>query len=510
MKFKITTCFCIMMAIGIMVCAGQEKAPKWPGIRDSIHSNVLKETRFIQVILPKDYQPDNKSKYEVLYVLDGEWYMEQIPFIYNFVVTAKFAPENIFVLIPNTYVNGINLRDRDFSPTKIKDDSLSGGADTFHAFLKDELIPYVEKKYPTNGQRSLVGSSFSGLFSVYAFVKDPELFQSYIASDPNLNWDNHYVTKLAAKKLASFENVESTLFFAGNEKTSRGMGSKAMDSVLTASAPRGLHWKFMEYANETHYSVQHKAFYEGMRFSHEGYNATPPEFHPMNGIVDPGKALKLFMPNENLTARFTIDGSEPTPSSPLLKSENAIIVGPAVLKVKSFPNRKAEAQEARGNYSGTYSTSTDAEMPLAAKSKKTKAGLRYSFYDGDWNSLPDFKKNKPVESGEVQKNFSLNKFKAKNNSAFLIEGNLEIPEEGYYVFASNAVDGSILYVGNRVVLETKPDNQGIKSFAIPLKKGLYPFRFQLLQKKGSPPILYYIFRTKPGNDNWWEIPFLTL
>jgi hypothetical protein len=226
----------------------------------------------------------------------------------------------------------------------------------------------------------------------------------------------------------------------------------------------------------------------------------------MNGIVDPGRVLKLFMPHENLSARFSIDGSEPTPSSPLLTGESAIIVGPAVLKVRSFPNRKAETQEARG----TYSTSTSAEMPSAAKSKKTKAGLRYSFYDGEWNIFPDLKKSQPVESGEVLKNFSLNKFKAKNNAAFLIEGNLEIPEEGYYIFASDAVDGSILYLGNRVILETKPGNQGIKSFAIPLKKGFYSFRFELLRKRGSPQIAYYIFRTKPGNDNWWQIPFLTL
>src|SRR5258708_9952316 len=228
MKFKITTWFCIIMTIGIVFCAGQGKAQKWPGIRDSIYSNVLKETRVIQVVLPKGYQPEKNSKYEVLYMLDGEWYMEQIPFIYNFVVSAKFAPENIFVLIPNTYVNGANLRDRDFSPTKIKDDSLSGGADTFHAFLKDELIPYVEKKYPTNGQRSLVGSSFSGLFSVYAFVKDPELFQSYIASDPNLNWDGNYVPKLAAKNCRPSSAWGGTFFFPASKNQARLMAATAL------------------------------------------------------------------------------------------------------------------------------------------------------------------------------------------------------------------------------------------------------------------------------------------
>jgi hypothetical protein len=226
----------------------------------------------------------------------------------------------------------------------------------------------------------------------------------------------------------------------------------------------------------------------------------------MNGIVDPGRVVKLLAQPEIPTARFTIDGSEPTLSSPLLQSLSSMIVGPAVVKVKTFPNRKAEAQEV----GGTFSAAAGAVLPVASTSTKAKVGLRYSFYDGDWNSFPDFKKIKPVESAEVQKDFSLNKFKAKKNAAFLIEGNLEVPEEGYYVFASNAVDGSMLTLGKRVVLETKSDNQGIKSFAVPLKKGIYSFRFELLQKKGSPYIDYYIFRTKSGNDAWWEGRFLTL
>jgi predicted alpha/beta superfamily hydrolase len=496
--------FSIIMTISIMFGAGQGIAQKWPGIRDSIYSNVLKETRAIQVVIPKGYESQKNAKYEVLYVLDGEWYMEQIPFIYNFAFNAKFVPENIFVLIPNKYLDGVNLRDRDFSPTKIDDDSISGGADNFHAFLKNELIPYVEKKYPTNGQRSLVGSSFSGLFSVYAFVKEPALFQSYIASDPNLNWDNNYVSHLAAKRLPSFEEVESTLFFAGLEKSSKAMGSKFMDSVLIANAPVGLRWKFIEYANETHYSVQHKAFYDGIRFSHEGYSQTPLEFHPMNGIVESGKKLKLFIPNENPRARFTTDGTEPTPSSALLKNGSVTIVGSSILKVKSFPNRKTETQEARGTYS------TEGVVPSPLKSKKKNASLRYSFYDGAWNNFSDFKKTKPVESGQVQKDFSVNNFAAKNNAAFLIEGDVEIQEEGYYIFGTNAVDGSILHLGDHVILETKPNNQGIKSFAIPLKKGFYSFRLELLQKKGSPDTDYYIFRTTPGSDTWWETPFLTL
>ncbi|MBA4054811.1 MAG: hypothetical protein C0490_08880 [Marivirga sp.] len=483
--------------------SGSVMAQKWPGIRDSIYSDILKEHRVIQVVLPKNYKPDSNTKYEVLYVLDGEWYMEQIPFIYNFAVNAKFVPENIFVLIPNTYVNGVNIRARDFSPTKVNNDSILGGADNFHTFLKNELIPYVEKKYPANTYKSLIGSSFSGLFSVYAFVKDPELFQSYIASDPNLNWDNNYVPKLAAEKLPSFKDVRSTLFIAGLETTSKGMGSKAMDSVLTAKAPAGLPWRFIAYTDETHYSVQHKAFYDGMRFSHLGYSETPPEFHPMNGIIDKDKPLRLFVLNENPTARFTVDGSEPTPSSAVLTRAGVVVSSPAILKVKSFPHRKTEVHEARGDF--TIQTG----MPSVVRSKKAVAGYRYSFYDGDWEILPDFKKLKPVESGVVVKEFSLNKFKAKTNAAYQIQGNLEIPEDGYYIFATNATDGSMLYLDDQLVLETKPKNQGIKSFGIPLRKGLYPFRIEILRKKGSSDIEFFVNRTKPGNDNWWETQFLS-
>ena len=336
--------FCVLVTSTVIFGAVNASAQEWPGIRDSLYSDVLKETRRLQVVLPKSYEQKKDARYEVLYILDGEWYMEQIPFIYNFTVSARFAPENIFVLIPNTYREGANLRDRDFSPTKVNGDPISGGADNFHAFLKDELIPYIEKKYPTNGQRSLVGSSFSRLFSVYAFVKDPEVFQSYISSDPNLNWDNNYVSKLAAGKLPSFGDVESTLFFAGLVNTSKGMGSKTMDSVFRAKAPPGLHWKFIEYPNETHYSVQHKAFYDGMRFSHEGYSATPVEFHPMNGIVKPGSPLKIFVQNENPYARFTTDGTEPTAASPVLKRGDSMIEQPGKLRIKTFTNRQAESQ----------------------------------------------------------------------------------------------------------------------------------------------------------------------
>lgn len=163
---------CFLALIVYFPFHGKAQA-KLPPLTDSIDSKILNETRGIQVIMPGDYHPASGKRYEVVYILDGEWYYELVPYTFNFAQSAEYTPKHIFVLIRNKYNNGRNMRDRDFSPTQLKEDTITGGADRFYDFLTKEVVPYIENKYPANGQRTLVGSSFSGLFCVYSFVKDP-------------------------------------------------------------------------------------------------------------------------------------------------------------------------------------------------------------------------------------------------------------------------------------------------------------------------------------------------
>jgi predicted alpha/beta superfamily hydrolase len=501
---KIRPNFRFWIWIGILFqFSGNAIAQDWPGIRDSLYSDVLKEQRVIQVVLPKDYTPDSNEKYEVLYILDGEWYMEQVPFIYNFAMNAGYVPPSIFVLIPNTYVDNVNLRDRDFSPSRINNAPNLGGADNFHSFLKNELIPHVEKKYPANGQKTLLGSSFSGLFAVYAFVKEPGLFQSYVASDPNLNWDNGYVSKLAYEKLPDFLGITSTLFIAGLEQSFGDMGIEAMDAALQAKAPESLHWKCIPYADETHYSVQHKAFYDGLRFSHFGYSTKPPEYHPMNGILEKDKPLKVYILNENPAVRYTIDGSEPTPASAMMKRGNILTLSePTQLKIRSFTNRVQYEQTAQGSFI------TDALIPTKINSKKAKSTqLNYAYFEGDWEKVPDFKKLKPLQSGIIDKDFQINKLTGEN-AAYLIEGPFEVFEDGYYIFVVDSENGSKLFVGDQLVIDRDGiTSKTMQSFALPLKKGTYPVRLELLRKKGARDLHFSVYQTKPGNDQWWQTEF---
>ncbi len=112
------------------------------GNRDSIYSEVLKEKRDLKIILPANYKPGSKEKYDVVYVLDGESNTEMFSQFHLYTKTMGYVPDVILVGVINVD------RTRDFTPTAIKRNPGSGGANKFISFLKQELIPYINKTYP--------------------------------------------------------------------------------------------------------------------------------------------------------------------------------------------------------------------------------------------------------------------------------------------------------------------------------------------------------------------------
>src|SRR5688572_28695251 len=198
------TCFFLLALIALQNVLAQDM----PGFRDSVYSTVLKEKRFLQIQLPADYKPGSTEKYDVIYVLDGEWNIGKMSYIQGFVREAGFMPQCITVAIIN--VN----RDRDLTPT-VTDFRNSGGAGNFLAFLKDELIPYINKTYPTNSSNTLFGHSFGGLFAMYAFLKEPQLFDTYLVADPSFWWDKQSMQKMAAEKLDKQLHGGKTLWITG-------------------------------------------------------------------------------------------------------------------------------------------------------------------------------------------------------------------------------------------------------------------------------------------------------
>jgi hypothetical protein len=59
---------------------------------------------------------------------------------------------------------------------------------TFCTFIKDELIPEINKNYRTNGYQILAGQSNSGLFVMYNFLFYPDVFNAYVIASPMFGW----------------------------------------------------------------------------------------------------------------------------------------------------------------------------------------------------------------------------------------------------------------------------------------------------------------------------------
>lgn len=185
-------------------------------LRTITSTHVADQIYDVQINLPRSYwNEDTRTTYPVLYVLDGQWDFGLMSAIYGGQYYDGFVPEMIIVGITwgGEHPNVDSLRARDFTPTHMPPFPQSGGAAPFLAFIKDELIPFVEATYPARpGDRALMGSSFGGLFTLYTLFHEPALFRRYMASAPALAWDDGMTYRYEERYAAEHDRLPVRLF----------------------------------------------------------------------------------------------------------------------------------------------------------------------------------------------------------------------------------------------------------------------------------------------------------
>jgi len=453
-------------------------------IHDTIYSEILKEKRAIEIMLPGIQKTNTNERYDVLYVTDGEWNTKIVSPIYEFLADKWLIPKNIIIGVPHNNLEGVNLRERDLIPPH-DNVPLSGRADNFLSFFKNELIPYVNKNYPTSGKNTICGGSLGGVFIIYALLSEPQLFDSYIAGDPAFWWDDYYINKFAADKLHNFSDTKTLIMTGRGTKDGsdfRSMGIYSMDSIITAKAPSGLHWKSLPYLDETHRSILLKTIYDGLRFTYHGYGEQI-GFNPMNGVLLRNKPIRI-LPEDNsyhLNLRYTTDGTEPTETSAEFRGMD--LTGGVTLKLKLFSPSGRFDQTVTGNFK------LGDVFPALSKPKNIKpGGLTYLYFQGEWNSLPNFKNLKPDESGsigQIYNSYGEFNFPKQPKLTCRMEGYLEIKEDGYYSFLIDTDAETKLYINDQLIIAYNgvDKNKGFQTYVLPLEKGFYAVRLEHFQKK---------------------------
>lgn len=465
---------------------------------DSLQSTILQQKRMIQVFMPENYKPQNAARYDVLYVLDGgNWNTSLIKNIQHFVEGEGYMPPTIIVS-----VLGID-RNLDLTPTRLSGWKTSGGATNFLNFITTELIPYINKKYPSNGDNTLWGHSLGGLFVVNALLTQPTAFKSYIAVDPSLWWDKEYIQKIAPDKLKALPATAITLYISGREGSDgEGMKIAAMDSVLAKNAPAALKWKSVRYPDDTHSSVRFKTTYDGLKFSY-GWQTGKIEFHPMNGVIDKKRPLTVWYFGDTNSAHYTVNGELPTLASPNA-TPDIVLSKATTITFKQFTNRSTHDKVKTGTF-----TLEDAWNPVAKPKKARVGGLRYAYYEGDYKSIAELTGLKPQQQGLADTTFDADKLPRKNHYAMMLDGYFEAKEDGYYLLGLEADKNSRLYLNNRMLIDWQGSyTETTASYMVPLKKGFYPIRITYFHQIQDFKLQFaYITPSGLKTKNGGTVPF---
>ncbi|WP_116808516.1 alpha/beta hydrolase [Steroidobacter cummioxidans] len=175
-----------------------------------IRSRHVAQTFKVQVMLPGQKRSET-ARFPVIYATDGNMTFDMLKGISHILqMSARDAPR--FILVGIGYPSdcpraGALLRGRDLTfpgypklnrePPPIAGVLLPRqgtkdfcGAEDFQNFIEHELIPLIDRRYPTQaGERTYFGHSAGGGFGLYTLFKRSSLFNNYIVSSPGLMYD---------------------------------------------------------------------------------------------------------------------------------------------------------------------------------------------------------------------------------------------------------------------------------------------------------------------------------
>lgn len=264
----------VALALGLcLITTGAMAAPDVGkpiviGASYDLPSKTLNQTRRINVWLPPGYDAAADKTYPVLYLLDGG----EAEDFHHITGVAQVGGMNGY--LADMIVVGVAGIDRkhDFTaPSSDPEDRkllpTSGGSAAFRRFLADELQPYVQARYRTSGRSVLIGESLAGLFVVETFLKQPALFDGYVAISPSLWWDRGSLASGAAAALdAQPPGTRSLYLSVGDEGGGMAKGATDLAEALKTHTPNGLQVRYEPRPQEHHNTIYHPAALSALRW----------------------------------------------------------------------------------------------------------------------------------------------------------------------------------------------------------------------------------------------------
>jgi predicted alpha/beta superfamily hydrolase len=231
-----------------------------------IHSQIVNQDYELYINLPGNYS-DSTQKYPVIYLLDAQWDFPLVSAIYGEQFYDGFIPGVIIVGITwgGENPNYDTLRARDFTPVHLRPSDNFGNAPKFLEFIKKELIPFIESKYRVTNDRTLMGSSLGGLFTLYTLFNETNLFDKYIPTSPAITWGDDVIYNYEKSYKAKNSTLPVKLYTAIGKYEDTSILKAFLDTLQKRS------YKNLELKNDVVEGVGHsgekaEAYTRGLQF----------------------------------------------------------------------------------------------------------------------------------------------------------------------------------------------------------------------------------------------------
>jgi uncharacterized protein len=248
-------------------------------------SKVNDQAYRVYVSMPQAYVHEPAARYPVIYLTDATWVFGITVQTQVLLRMGGLMPEAMVVGISRAGVDEGNAESRlaaaervpDLTPTRIENeearfkreyqrDARTGGAPEFLRVIREELIPEIERRDRTNGNRTYVGYSLGGLFGAYALFNAPDVFQRMILVSPSLWWDEGITTKYEEAYAAKHISLPVRLFMSDGELETANMlaSMRQLASALTRRKYEGLQLHTRIFEGESHLSTFPVAITRGL------------------------------------------------------------------------------------------------------------------------------------------------------------------------------------------------------------------------------------------------------
>jgi predicted alpha/beta superfamily hydrolase len=272
----------MLLLASALTLAVPASAPAEPGIpivigtAQDLQSSALGEERTINIVLPASYGKSPGKRYPVLYLIDGGVDQDLLHVAGVLQLNSAWGRSREAILV------GIATRDRRRELTApVKDAKLlkqyptSGSSALFRTFIRDEVKPFVERSYRTNGYDAVIGESLAGLFILDTYLAEPSLFDAYGAISPSLWWDQEAVSKSAAARLGAKQRGRRLYFAAANEGADM---RSADDRVVGALKAKETNWCFNLRDDLVHSTIYQQLTPQALQFLLPPDEAPPPDY----------------------------------------------------------------------------------------------------------------------------------------------------------------------------------------------------------------------------------------